>query len=129
MAKSFLKDFESSEERMNAWSDGKINSKQRRVLYSIWLGDAWEAIQKTRVIETAFKNCDFANDIHGRENDLVKIRTLVTYKVPQKGQEKMKKLSKEVVKDLQKKEGKAKSLKRKEMKAKREERRNSKRSG
>ena len=34
MAKSFLEDSESSEKRMYEWSDGKVDAKERRVLYT-----------------------------------------------------------------------------------------------
>ena len=78
MEKSFLKDVESSEDRMDAWSDGKVTAKERRVLYTKWLGDAWDAIQERRIIESAFKSCGFANDINGKENHLMsrQIRSL-----------------------------------------------------
>ena len=97
MAKSFLADFESSEQRTDAWSDGKVSIRERRELYCKWLGDAWEDIQKTRIIYAAFKKCGFNNDMKGLENHLVNVRNLLTYKVPGKNDKPMEPLSKKEI--------------------------------
>ena len=98
-------------------------STQKSEEYCIQNGlrtDASDDIQKTRVIESAFKHCGFANDINGKENHLVKVRKLLTYKVPEKGQPKMTLLTKEEIKQRNEQESAERKVRRKEKRDKEE---------
>ena len=56
------------------------------ILFTKWLGRAWEEFTTERhdVITDAFKRCGMYNDIHSKENHLVKIQRLKDYVVPAK---------------------------------------------
>ena len=88
---------ETSQERLNLWTDGKVNASERRILLTKWAGDAWDALPSMTIIK-AFKHCGVANDIHGNENHRVRVQNLRTYKPPTKDQrEPMKKLTEEEI--------------------------------
>ena len=73
MVGSFDDDFESSRERTNAWTEGKVSASERCILISKWYGDAWESLSANEIIK-CFKHCGVSNDIKGRENHKVKIQ-------------------------------------------------------
>ena len=66
--------------------DGKISSAERRILFTKWLGDAWEDYTTNcqDEITTAFKKAAMYNDIHGRENHLIKVTMMPEYVAPKK---------------------------------------------
>ena len=49
-----------------------------------WLGTAWEEFTSEHqdIITDAFKRCGMYNDVHGKENHLVKIERFKDYVVP-----------------------------------------------
>ena len=98
---------ESSQERLNAWSDGKVSASERRILMTRWAGDAWDTLSSMTIIK-AFKHCGVANDINGKENDKVRVQNLRTYKPPEKDQaEPMKPLTESEIKEWKEAEAKA----------------------
>jgi hypothetical protein len=72
MRNKYQADYES---RTDAWVDGLVTSSERRVLYSSWLGEAWEWIHREKLdtIMTAFKRCGQCNKLDGSENSEVRI--------------------------------------------------------
>ena len=79
-------DLESSEQRLLQWKNGDVPACERRILFTKWLGRAWEEFTTERqdVITDAFKRCGMYNDIHGKENHLVEIQRFKEYVVPAK---------------------------------------------
>ena len=55
-----------------------------RIQITKWVAEAWEEICQGDSIPLAFKKCGLCNDIHERENHLVTVAGLKTYKVPSK---------------------------------------------
>ena len=51
-----------------------------RVEFTKWAANAWEELRKTELIPRAFKRCCLCNDKYGRENHLVKVTRLKSYK-------------------------------------------------
>ena len=84
VTKFYKKDLDSSEERLNAWKNGKVSAAERRILFTKWLGDSWEdyATNRKSEITTAFKKAGMFNDIHGRENHLIKVSMMPEYVAP-----------------------------------------------
>ena len=88
---------ETSQERLNLWTDGKVNASERRILLTKWAGDAWDVLASMTIIKV-FKHCGVANDINGNENHRVRVQNLRTYKPPTKDQrEPMKRLTEEEI--------------------------------
>ena len=86
VAEFYRQDFESSQERTDAYTDGKVSASERRILVSRWLGEAWRIWKSfPGMITTSFKRMGAFNDIHGRENHLVKVRNMYSYEVPPRG--------------------------------------------
>jgi len=79
-------DLEKSEERLNQWKNGNVSTAERRILFTTWLGDAWEDYTTNHQdeITNAFKRCGMYNDIDGKENHLVKLERMKDYKPPLK---------------------------------------------
>ena len=63
-----------------------MSASERRVLYTKWLGTAWEESTTNHqdLITKTFKRCGMFNDIHGRENHLVKVERVQNYSPPAK---------------------------------------------
>ena len=82
----YKKDLESSHERLEQWKNGNVSASERRILFTKWLGDAWEdySSNNQEQITAAFKRCGMYNDINGRENHLVSVRKGFQYTVPEK---------------------------------------------
>ena len=82
----YKKDLESSEERLNAWKNGKVSAAERRILFTKWLGEAWEDYSTNcqNEITAAFKKAGMYNDMDGLENHLVKLPGLKGYQPPLK---------------------------------------------
>lgn len=94
----FDDDFESSRERTNAWTDGKVSASERRVLFTKWYGNAWDSLTANEIIRS-FKHCGVSNDIKGRENHKVKIQRLKSYEPPTKDSEPMKPLTEKEIEE------------------------------
>ena len=79
-------DLESSRERLEQWKNGKVSAAERRWLFTHWLAKAWKDYTTNcqDQITSAFKRCVQFNDVHGRENHLVKIQGVPDYKPPKK---------------------------------------------
>jgi hypothetical protein len=92
MNKYLEDDMESTEERADAWFDGIVTTSERRVLYSKWLAKAREETDP-EMIKKCFQRTGCCLDMEGKENDLVHIDQLETFKVPKLGDPKMKKLT------------------------------------
>ena len=87
IVKMYQGDLESSEERLAQWKDGKVSASERRILFTKWLGDAWEdfTTNNQKMITNAFKRCGMYNDIDGKENHLVKLdKRMPNYAPPAK---------------------------------------------
>ena len=80
------KSLESSEKRLLQWKNGEVSAGERRILFTKWLGRAWEEFttEHQDVITDAFKRCGMYNDVNGKENHLVKIQRFKDYVVPAK---------------------------------------------
>jgi len=86
IVKHYKADLESSRERLEQWKSGKVSAAERRILFTHWLADAWKDYTTNcqAEITNAFKRCAQFNDIHGRENHLVKVQGLPDYEPPAK---------------------------------------------
>ena len=64
----------------------KIKMSEIRVLLTKWLGESWTKFcdEKQDYITERFKSVGFFNDIHGRENHLVKVPKVKDYSPPKK---------------------------------------------
>ena len=84
MCDSYNADLESSEERLNAWQNGKVSAGERRILFTKWLGEAWEDYTENHADEifNAFQRCGMCNAIDGSENHRVKVPRVENYQVP-----------------------------------------------
>ena len=84
MCDSYNADLESSEERLNAWQNGKVSAGERRILFTKWLGEAWEDYTENHADEifNAFQRCGMCNAIDGSENYRVKVPRVENYQVP-----------------------------------------------
>lgn len=73
MCKLYRADLESSEERLNEWKNGKVSAGERRILYTKWLGEAWEDYTTNHAdeITKAFQHCGMFNKMDGSENHRV----------------------------------------------------------
>lgn len=103
ICKSFDDDFESSEDSMERWSSGNVPTFERRNKMTTWLGDAWDSLSP-ETIRKCFKHCGCCNDITGKENHLVRIQQLRSYKAPEFGTEKMLKLTDAEIKEWSERE-------------------------
>ena len=101
VAEFYRQDFESSQERTDAYTDGKVSASERRILVSRWLGEAWRILKSfPGMITTSFNRMGAFYDIHGRENHLVKVRNMYSYEVPARGSPQLEAPTKEEVLDV-----------------------------
>ena len=102
VCKQFKKDFESSQKRTDAWVDEDVHAPERRILMTRWVGEAWSKLQRhdaeTNFLSQIFKRMGYCNDMHGRENSLVKVRKVFDYTPPKKHAPKSKPLTKAQIK-------------------------------
>jgi hypothetical protein len=84
--KGYKPDLEKSDERLEAWKSGKVTTSERRILFTKWLGDAWDHVcaEKSDMITKSFKKCGMFNDVDGKENHLVKLKRMPAYEPPAK---------------------------------------------
>ena len=75
----------------------------RKMLYSQWLGDAHDSLNPELIIK-CFKKTGTCLDMNGKENDKVHIDQIQTFKVPKKGDPKMKPLTAEEIEAWEKRE-------------------------
>ena len=71
------------QENLDDYVHSRINGSQRRVLFTKWVGKAWEKItsdNKDSVIRT-FRKCGISVAIDGSEDDEIRIRGLDEYQV------------------------------------------------
>ena len=105
-------DLESSRERLEQWKNGKVSAAERRWLFTHWLAKAWKDYTTNcqDQITSAFKRCVQFNNVHGRENHLVKIQCVPDYEHPKKNDpwmvDPLKNWQKEAEKDTTKTKGK-----------------------
>ena len=73
-------------DRLEKWKNGDISAAERRILFMHWLAKAWKyyTTNKQHEITNAFKRCGQFNDMHGRENHLMKVQGLPGYEPPSK---------------------------------------------
>ena len=95
---------DASEENNDAWANGDVSASERRKLMATWLGEAWDELCATEIIEKSFKRMGLCNDINGKENHLVKVRKLKTYSPPAIDASPMKALKPKEIKDFKKRE-------------------------
>ena len=69
-----------------------------------WLGDAWDELCETDIIEKSFKRMGLCNDVNGKENHLVKVRKLRTYCPPSIDADPMEILKQKEIKEFKKRE-------------------------
>ena len=63
------------DKKFDQYVDGKINVRQRRVLRTKWVGDAWSKVGKMKdSIIRSFKKCGLSVALDGSENDEVNMR-------------------------------------------------------
>ena len=71
------------DKNLDQYVDGKINTSQRRVLMTKWVGKAWSKVGKMKdSIIRSFKKCGLSVALDGSENDEVNIECLSKYQMP-----------------------------------------------
>ena len=88
---SFNKPFKSAVERqatqhmqenLGSYVHGQINASARRVLFTKWVGQAWEEVSADKeLIIRSFKKCGISAPIDGSEDDQIHIQGLEEYTV------------------------------------------------
>ena len=88
---SFNKPFKSAVERqatqhmqenLDSYVHGRINASARRVLFTKWVGQAWEEVSADKeMIVRSFKKCGISVPIDGSEDDQIHIQGLEDYAV------------------------------------------------
>jgi hypothetical protein len=78
--------------------DGHISARETRIMVTRLLGETWDELkEKPKLILKSFKQCGFANDRDGRENDQLRIKDLVDFQLPAYGTPKMKPLNQQQI--------------------------------
>ena len=88
---SFNKPFKSAVERqatqhmqenLDSYVHGQINASARRVLFTKWVGQAWEEVSADKeLIVRSFKKCGISVPIDGSEDEQIHIQGLEEYAV------------------------------------------------
>ena len=75
VVKYYKEDLSRSDERLEAWKNGKVSTSERRILATKWLGWAWREYCKDHQAEItkAFKHCGMFNALDGSENHLIRL--------------------------------------------------------
>ena len=77
---SFNKHFRANPYR---WAKGKVPTAERRKLFTIWLGDAVDALMQRRdIIRRAFRGTGVGIDIEGKEKSCLRFPGYDTYEGP-----------------------------------------------
>ena len=67
---------------MNSYMEGRINASERRVLFTKWVGAAWEELSsKTDMIVRSFEKCGISVAPDGSEDEKINIIGLEDYNV------------------------------------------------
>ena len=84
MVKKYAADLE---QNLELWSEGKVSASERRVKFTLWLGDVWDDISENyqETITKAFQRCGMLNAKDGSENQLIKIPRVENYSIGQPG--------------------------------------------
>ena len=74
---SFMDHFKSNPDR---WVMGKISARERRILFTVWVGDAVDALMQRRdIITRAFRGTGVGIDIEGVQKDHIRFPGFSTY--------------------------------------------------
>ena len=77
---SFNKHFRANPDR---WAKGKIPAAERRKLFTVWVGDAVDALMQRRdIIRRAFRGTGVGIDIEGKEKGCLRFPGYDTYEGP-----------------------------------------------
>ena len=67
---------------------GKITASERRVLFTKWVGEAWETLsKKTEMVIRSFKKCGISVAIDGSEDTEININGIEDYEVGESDEE------------------------------------------
>ena len=70
------------QENLNDYVTGKISASQRRILFTKWVGQAWEELSANKdMIVRSFEKCGISVPIDGSEDSTIKIEGLEDYTV------------------------------------------------
>ena len=70
------------QENLDDYVQGRISASDRRILFTKWVGKAWEEISgKKEMIIRSFKKCGISVDIDGSEDDQINIEGLENFEV------------------------------------------------
>lgn len=71
-------------EHTESWVEGKISAKERRILMSKWVGDAWDKISQLhqKSIQRSFAKCGIALPQNGSRDGEIHIEGVAKYEVP-----------------------------------------------
>ena len=73
---------------MDAYVQGKINASARRVLFTKWVGEAWDEVSSNQdMIIRSFKKTGIAVAIDGSEDSEINIKGLEGYAVDDRDEE------------------------------------------
>ena len=68
------------QENLDAYVKGDINASARRVLFTKWVGQAWEEVSADKeMIVRSFKKCGIALAIDGSEDEEINIQGIDGY--------------------------------------------------
>ena len=63
--------------------DEKLTAEERLVLTTKWIGKSWKCVQKQNdLIKHSFQKCSLSNNLDGREDALINIKGIESYKIP-----------------------------------------------
>ena len=85
-------------ESLNYWTED-ASAGEKRIKWTEFAGDAWDALKSTHLIKKAFQHCGLANDKLGRENHLIRVMQCPSYVPPKKEDPKMNVLTEEEQKE------------------------------
>ena len=75
------------QEHLDEYVHGKINASARRVLFTKWVGQAWEISAKKHMIIWSFKKCGISVAIDGSEDSQVNLASKEDYEVGESEEE------------------------------------------
>ena len=117
---SFSKHFRKFPDR---WQKGKIPAHERRKLFTVWVGDAVDALMLRRdIIPRAFRGTGVGIDVEGKEKGCLRLPGHETYEDPEIDEEHNdSELTDAELKAMQKKEEKFQKKKKRKLAEQREE--------
>ena len=75
------------QKNLDDYVKGRITASERRVLFTKWVGKAWEMSCKKDMIIRSFKKCGISVAIDGSEDDEINIESLDDYEVGESEEE------------------------------------------